>query len=126
MTGPRHTKFYLDPENGQWRGVCAGVADYTGADVTFVRIALVVATLALWWPIIPYLIVGHVAKPKPRDLKEEPHEKAEFWQHVRTSPKRTLRDVRSQFRDIDRRLADVEAYVTNSNTRLAREIDELR
>jgi phage shock protein C len=45
---------------------------------------------------------------------------------VRTSPRRTVRDVRSRFRDIDRRLADVEAYVTSSNSRLAREIEQLR
>jgi hypothetical protein len=29
-------------------------------------------------------------------------------------------------RDIDRRMAEVETYVTGSNSRLAREIEELR
>jgi phage shock protein C len=45
---------------------------------------------------------------------------------VRASPARTVRDVRSRFREIDRRLADVETYVTSSNGRLAREIESLR
>ena len=42
------------------------------------------------------------------------------------NPRRTARDVRSRFREIDRRLADVETYVTSSNSRLAREIEQLR
>jgi phage shock protein C len=37
-----------------------------------------------------------------------------------------VRDVRSRFRDIDRRLGEVETYVTSSNSRLAREIEQLR
>jgi phage shock protein C len=37
-----------------------------------------------------------------------------------------VRDVRSKFREIDRRLADVETYVTSSNSRLSREIEQLR
>ena len=49
-----------------------------------------------------------------------------FWQGVRANPRRTARDVRSRFREIDRRLADVETYVTSSHGRLAREIEQLR
>ena len=56
---------------------------------------------------------------------ENPEEK-KFWQGVRASPRRTARVVRSRFREIDRRLADVEASVTSSNSRLAREIEQLR
>ncbi len=49
-----------------------------------------------------------------------------FWQGVRTNPKRSTAEVRSKFRDIDRRLADIEVYYTSRNTRLADEIDSLR
>ncbi len=45
---------------------------------------------------------------------------------MRANPRRTARDVRSRFRELDRRLADVETYVTSSNNRLAREIEQLR
>jgi phage shock protein C len=34
--------------------------------------------------------------------------------------------VRSQFRDIDRRLADIELFYTSRNKRLSDEIDSLR
>ncbi|MDQ3140268.1 MAG: envelope stress response membrane protein PspC [Pseudomonadota bacterium] len=108
-------------------GVCAGIADYTGIDVTLVRIGMVVGTVigsgAL---IVIYLAAGFIAPPKPRELDNDTPADAKFWQGVRASPRRTVRDVRSKFRDIDRRLADVETYVTSSNNQLSREIERLR
>jgi phage shock protein C len=124
----RHTKFYRDKRNGKWMGVCAGIADYTGVDVTLVRIAFVLATVCggSGVVVVAYLIAGWMAPAKPRELAYQSAEDAKFWQGVRASPARTVRDVRSRFRDIDRRLADVETYVTSSNGRLAREIEQLR
>jgi phage shock protein C len=124
----RHTKFYLDKQNKKWKGVCAGIADYTGFDVTLIRIGLVILTFVggFPWTLIAYWVAAWIAPVKPHELIAETPEEAKFWQGVRTSPARTVRDVRSRFREIDRRLADVEAYVTSSNGRLAREIESLR
>ena len=123
----RHTKFYLDKRNGKFLGVCAGIADYTGVDVTLVRIgAVLLAVLGQGIGIIAYFVVGWIAPKKPRELRDETPEQTKFWQGVRASPARTVRDVRSRFRDIDRRLGEVETYVTSSNSRLAREIEQLR
>lgn len=127
MTPPRRTQFYLDKENAKWCGVCAGIADYTGVDVTLVRIGAVVLTvLGSGVVIIAYLAAAWMAPSKPREFVEQSKEDAKFWQGVRAHPGRSVRDVRSRFRDIDRRLADVETYVTNSNTRLSQEIERLR
>jgi len=127
MTSPR-TRFYLDKQNAKWSGVCAGIADYTGMDVTLVRIGVVLLTIlgGFPWTLIAYWVVAAMAPKKPLELYEENPEERKFWQGVRANPRRTTRDVRSRFRDIDRRLADVEAYVTSSNSRLAREIEQLR
>jgi phage shock protein C len=123
----RHTKFYLDKANGKFMGVCAGIADYTGIDPTVVRIGLVLLTLlGSGTGLVAYFIVAWLAPNKPRELAHETPEQAKFWQGVRASPARTVRDVRSRFRDIDRRLAEVETYVTSSDGRLAREIEQLR
>ena len=123
----KHTKFYLDKRNAKWLGVCAGIADYTGLDVTLIRIAMVFGTIigsgAL---ILVYLAAAWIAPPKPMELDYSAPEDKKFWQGVRASPARTVRSVRSKFREIDRRLADVEAYVTSSNSRLANEIEKLR
>ena len=127
MTGPR-TRFYLDKQNKKWSGVCAGIADYTGMDVTLVRIGVVLLTIlgGFPWTLIAYWVVAAMAPKKPIELYEQNLEEKKFWQGVRANPRRITRDVRARFRDIDRRLADVEAYVTSSNSRLAREIEELR
>ena len=123
----RHTKFYRDKRNGKWLGVCAGIADYTGLDVTLIRIGLVVLTvLGQGMTVIAYLIAAWMAPTKPSELAYETPEQTKFWQGVRASPARTVRDVRSRFRDIDRRLAEVETYYVTSNPRLSAEIERLR
>ncbi len=126
MTAKR-TKFYLNRKDAKWKGVCAGIADYTGIDATWVRVGTVIVTLmgAFPWTLIAYVITAWVANEKPYGLYDNVEDE-KFWQGVRQSPARTTRDVRSKFRDIDRRLADVETYYTSRNSRLANEIDSLK
>lgn len=125
---PQRTRFYLDKQNAKWSGVCAGIADYTGMDVTLVRIGMVLLTVlgGFPWTLIAYWIAAWMAPRKPIELYEQDPEQKKFWQGVRRSPHRMARDVRARFRELDRRLADVETYVTSSNTRLAQEIEQLR
>jgi len=120
------TKFYRDKLNGKWLGVCSGIADYTGLDVLWVRLGFVVSTLCgLGFVPVVYIALGVLAKAKPGGLYTDAHEE-KFWQGVRQSPTRTSREVRAQFREIDRRLAEVEAFYVSSNPRLASEIEQLR
>ena len=121
------TKFYLDKQNSKWLGVCAGIADYTGIEVIWVRVGTVILTLAggFPWTLIAYCMIAWMASAKPNGLYETVEDQ-KFWQGVRSNPARTTRDVRSKFRDIDRRLADIETAYTSRNTRLADEIDSLR
>ncbi len=122
----RRTKFYLDKQNGKIKGVCAGIADYTGIDVLWVRLAFLLLVFAgSGFPILAYIAIAMMAPKKPIDLYRTPEE-AKFWQGVRSNPKRTTTEVRSKFRDIDRRLADIELFYTSSNRELSREIEELR
>ena len=121
----RRTKFYLDKKNGKFMGVCSGIADYTGIDVVWVRVAMVLSFFIVGWTLLGYFVIGFVADTKPNDLYSD-RDDEKFWQGVRANPARSPRDVRSKFRDIDRRLADIELYYTSRNTRLADEIDSLR
>jgi len=120
------TKFYLDKQNAKWMGVCSGIADYTGIDVTLVRVGVTLLTLATsGWVLIAYVVMAWVAEKKPSGLYESADD-ARFWQGVRSNPTRSTAEVRSKFRDIDRRLADIEVMYTSRNSRLADEIDSLR
>jgi phage shock protein C len=123
----RHTRFYLDKKHAKFLGVCAGIADYTGINSLWVRVGFVVLTLLTFpWLLIAYFLTVWLADAKPSELAGLDAEETRFWQGVRTSPRRSVREVHSSFRDLDRRLADIEAHVTSSSSRLAREIDNLR
>ena len=120
------TRFYRDKRHGKLFGVCAGIADYTGFDVSLVRVAVLAAMFMSGGGIVPfYFIAAMVTPTKPSVLERVDSEEKQFWQGVRASPARAARDIRSRFKDIDRRLADIESYVTTENRSLAREIEAL-
>ena len=118
----RGKKFQLDRRNGKFMGVCAGLADYLGLDVTLVRVAAVVVTVlgAFPWTLIAYGLTAWLAKPKRNggyDIKED----------IRTLRSGSREYRRASMRDIDLRLAEVESYVTSADSRrLSRQIEELR
>lgn len=125
MTSDR-TRLYRDKQNARLMGVCAGIADYTGIDATWIRIAaLVLLPITGGWVIPAYFIAGIALEKKPPNLYADEQEQR-YWQRVRQSPQRTAREIRARFRDIDRRLADVEQYYVTGNPRLAAEIERLR
>ena len=124
---PSRTRFYRNKRNGKVNGICAGVADYTGLDVTLIRIMLVAAILIGGGALLPvYFIAGWIADDQPREIAADDKDERKFWQGVRASPSQSARDIRGRMRSIDRRLAEIEQYVTTENRSLAREIDELR
>ena len=121
------TRFYRDKQNGKLFGVCAGIADYTGFDVSLVRVCFLAAMFISGGSVLPfYFIAAMVTPTKPQSLELRDTEAQQFWQGVRASPRRAARDIRSRLKDIDRRLADIESYVTTENRSLAREIEQLR
>ena len=125
MNSPR-TRFYRDKLNCKFMGVCAGIADYTGVDVLWVRLSTVLLTICgVGFIPLAYLALGIFANRKPGHLYADRQEQ-KFWQGVRQSPSRTAREVRAQFRDLDRRLADIETFYVSSNPRLSAEIERLR
>ena len=120
------TSFYRDKQNAKLMGICAGIADYTGVNAIWIRLGFIGLLFITGGGIIPfYFIAGLLANKKPPHLYVDRQEQ-QFWQRVRQSPTRTARDVRASFRDIDRRLADVELYYVSANPRLSDEIEQLR
>ena len=120
------TSLYRDKQNSKIMGVCAGIADYTGVNALWVRLGALGLLFMSGGSVIPfYLLMGLLLNKKPEHLYVDRQEQ-QYWQGVRQSPARTAREVRSSFRDIDRRLAEVESFYVNSNPRLSAEIDRLR
>jgi phage shock protein C len=125
VNSPR-TTLYRDKHNAKISGVCAGIADYTGVNVLWVRLAAVFLAFATQgFVLLAYLIASFVLNKKPPYLYRDASEQ-KYWQGVRQSPRRTAREIKANFRDIDRRLAAVEAHYVSSNPRLTAEIERLR
>jgi len=121
------TRFYRDKRRGKVMGICAGIADYTGFDVGLVRICFIATVFMSGGSILPvYFIAGFLTPKRPYGFEADNADEKKFWQGVRASPARAAGDIRSRFRDIDRRLAEIEGFVTSENRSLAREIDQLR
>jgi phage shock protein C len=89
-----HTKFYLDKMNAKWKGVCAGIADYTGVNVLWVRLGAVFLTLmgGFPWTLIAYVVAAWLADKKPVGLYENAEEQ-KFWQGVRPHHPRHSRSL---------------------------------
>ena len=125
MTSSR-TRFYRDKQHSKFMGVCSGIADYTGINSIWIRLGFIFSLFVTGGStFLAYLIVGLLADRKPAHLYVDQREQ-KFWQGVRQSPTRTAAQVKSRFREIDRRLADVESYYTSNNARLSNEIESLR
>ena len=98
--GPKsRSRLYRDPENGKVMG---------------------------WFiPLVPaYFIAGFLLEPKPEDLYEDAEEE-EFWRSVRRAPDYTTQDLKRKLAAVDRRIQEMEAYLTSKRFRLDRELKGL-
>lgn len=111
----RGKRFEVDRENGKLLGVCAGLANHTGIDATIFRIALVLTTVlgAFPWTVVAYVAAFMVARSRSGRAAHAP---------ARVSRE----EARERIRSMDLRMQAIETYVTSSNSRLAREIEDLR
>jgi phage shock protein C len=115
--------FYLDKANGKVFGVCSGLANHMNWDPTFVRIAVVLLTLMTFpWGLVAYGAAAMVGKKRPPEGYGPGYGGETLERPLRTS----TYELNRSMRDIDRRMAEVETYVTAQNTSLAREIESLR
>jgi len=115
--------FTLDKANKKVMGVCAGIANMTGWDVTLVRVATVVAALIVHPLVIVYFVAGLVAKAAPgpassqgRDEEDRPGRRARMSTY----------EMKQTMGDFDRRLAEIDSCMASANSPLAREIEKLR
>src|SRR3954469_6410944 len=75
------TRFYRDKRKGKLFGVCAGIADYTGFDVSLVRVCFLATVFMSGGSVLPfYFIAAMVTPTKPRGLELVDREERQFWQ----------------------------------------------
>lgn len=110
----RRGRFEVDRAEGKFLGVCAGIANHSGIDATIIRVALVLVTLmgAFPWTVIAYFVAAFAGQPRRRD--------AEIGSIDRVA------ESCERLRQIDLRMQAIETCAAGSDSRLAREIEELR
>ncbi len=121
----RATRLYRDPRAGKLLGVCAGVADYFGFDVTGTRIVTLIS-LVFFMPatLLVYFGLG-ILLPRREEVSHGRESLGEFDRELRRSPQATLSATRHRFRELDLRLQRMERYVTSPRFQLDREFRDL-
>ena len=109
--------FRIDRQGGKVLGVCAGIANLTGWDVTFVRVATVLLMLIgpFPWTLVPYGLAAFFGRQQ--SAVEEGH--------ARPLP-RASEEVMTEARAMNARAAEIESAVASEDSSLAREIEKLR
>lgn len=133
------------PSKGKIAGVCAGVAEYTGIEPWLVRIVwftglvfsggfFFIAYVACWFILDKEGPEKLKARNKAgdqwarfdesEDIDRAVEVKSKVWQ-AGEPPKQAFRDIARQFDGIERRVRDMEGYVTSTEFTLKREINRL-
>ncbi len=118
-------RLYRNTREGRFLGVCAGIADYFGFNPWSVRIVVIVSLVLFTLPtLLAYFVCGFLLEQKPDNLYEDSDEER-FWRSVRMEPTGTVGDLRHRYRELERRLQAIEAYVTSREFELNRDINDL-
>jgi phage shock protein C len=151
MTDYSPRKLYRNTRDAKVMGVCAGLADYLDVRTCVIRTLTIIAIIfSGGWVIALYVVMGLILDPMPEHLyrpqpapeprrptrRERRHERWEqrrerreqrrdrrYWQRAEPSqPDYDTRDVRRRYETIERRLRNLEAYMTSKKFRLDREL----
>ena len=115
-------RLYRDRDNAMLAGVCAGLAEYFGFNRKGVRVvAILGAIFFLTFVAVAYLVLALLLPSKPREVNVD-KEKAEFWRDVSNAPADVFSNVKHRFRELDRRLQRMGAFVTSKEFEFDREL----
>ena len=107
-------------------GVVGGIAAYTGLRALPLRIATFVSLFFIGpMTVLAYLIAWATLRKAPDREREMPRADAQFWRTVSMEPKTTVSGLGLRFRDLERRLAAMEATVATPEFDLNRKIRDL-
>jgi phage shock protein C len=119
----RGRTFEVDRDNGKVLGVCAGIAKAVNVDATFVRVGLVlVALLISVKAFIVLYLVGALVGWRRWGQSQSRYRRSQVPSRHASSGE----EARERMRSLDLRMQAIETYATSSNSRLAREIEDLR
>jgi len=129
MTRDQHESFnrnrlYRNRKRGLLAGVCAGVSDWSGFNLTALRVGVVLLAI----PFTAVIIVGYLALAlllpvAPPDMYADEADER-FWRETRRAPVEGVSTLNSRYRRLDERLQRMEAWLTSREYRIRQEIDK--
>lgn len=121
----RTRRLYRTPHKGRLMGVCAGLSDYFGCNVTLTRI---LAIIALFWfhalALIAYLALGVMLPTKP-DPHRDCESDEEHWRDTSRSGGNNFCDHRDRFGEPAVKWRRREAYDRSRRYELERQFRDL-
>ena len=123
--------YSLDRKDAKIAGVCSTLGAMTGIDPTFIRIAWVAIPLLtpvdFTTAIIAYAVVGIVLAIQKRRAMTGDRRLSEFDRmDMNATRKPTVKAMRTELDETDRRLMAIDHHINTQNDELAREIEALR
>ena len=112
-------QLYRMPQEGVIRGVCAGLAHYFNIPVLLVRVIAVIALFAGFFglTIIAYLVLSFFMEPAPANYLQ--------GEDQQESLKEILSGVDNQLMQGEKRLQQMERYITSSTYQLNKRFRDL-
>lgn len=120
---------YRDKKNGKIAGVCAGIANYFNIETWLIRIIAVTAVVfGQGFVVVIYIAAWMILDEKPVSATNGDHDpielKTKVWQ-AGEPPRRALREVSTDFSELEQRLQQMERYVTSNAYKIDRELNQL-
>jgi phage shock protein C len=125
--GPNVHRLERNLRKAKIAGVCAGLADYFGWRVKWVRVGAILATVFFFpLPIFVYA-AGAVLMKRPSEerLASRSSEEERFWRTYSVKPKATYGELRHRFRAIETRVERMEYAVTSNEYGLRKQFRDL-
>ncbi|MEZ5893616.1 MAG: PspC domain-containing protein [Parvularculaceae bacterium] len=124
--GPNFHRLRRNTRRGKIAGVCAGLSEYFGWRLKFVRVASILLTVFFFpMPIIAYGVAAILMKPDGGAPEYREPEEERFWRTFSTKPKVTFGELKHRFRALDARIADLEQAVTSNEYGLRKAFRDL-
>ena len=122
---PNPKRFYRSRNDSVIAGVCGGLAERFGWDVTIIRIVAIVLALSGGAAIIAYIVAMVIVPKAPLGRGPVSAEEEAFWRGVSDRPTATFGNLKYTFMDLEDRLQKLERNVTSEDWRLRKEFRDL-
>lgn len=121
---PSRNRLYRNKDRAILAGVCAGLADWTGFNLTALRVVVILLAIPFTAVmVVGYILMALLVPVRPASLYRDADDE-EFWQEARRAPRDTVGNLSRRFRRLDERLQRMEAYLTSREYRINSELKD--